>query len=544
MTQLKKHLRIGLSLLCAGLLLSCNSSKSSKGSDKKSSQQPNFLFVLVDDQPYDALESSGRYPFLKTPNMQRLQDEGAMFQNYFVTQSICSPSRASFLTGTYPHIHGVNQNNKHVDPNWEKFQPYNAHLQKAGYQTAHVGKIHMAHHRNEEHIRPGFDYWYSFIGQGEYFDPMVNDNGVEKQEEGYITDILTQKAISWLKEKRDPDKPFSLNLWHKAVHEDHSPAPRHDKIFKDDPLPTPPYDTHLENFAGKPEWQRLKAWDHRWKEYEPSETIAPKPWPIKGYKFKKLLECLLAVDESLGKVLNTLEEMGELDNTVIIYSSDNGYFMGEHGYWDKRIAYENSMRIPMLIRYPKMIKPGTVIEENALNIDLAPTILELSEVEKPDYMQGESMVALLKGEDNQDWRPSFMFEYYVDDAYPYAGPNMLAIRNQKYKLVDAFLEDDIDELYDLENDPGEMKNLINNSDYDEIEQQLRNELESLKTKYDYNTDRDWWLKTQVPAKKREKLENSTFSYNSIDDLLEKTQEKMKKKAKKRAAKQAEKSSTH
>ena len=464
-------------------------------------KRPNFLFILVDDQPFDALESSGRYPFLKTPNMQRLIDEGAMFENYFVTQSICSPSRASFLTGTYPHIHGVNQNNKHVDPDWKTYQPYNSHLQENGYQTAHVGKIHMAHYRNEKHIRPGFDYWYSFIGQGEYFDPMVNDNGKEYQEKGYMTDILSDKTIDWLKEKRDPDKPFSLNLWHKAVHENHSPAPRHNKMFAKDTLPVPPFDTHLENFEGKPEWQRIKAWDSKWKEYIPSDTLTPKPWPIKGYKFKKLLECLVAVDESLGKVLKTLDEIGELDNTVIIYSSDNGYFMGEHGYWDKRIAYENSIRIPMLVRYPKLIEAGTVIKENALNIDLAPTILELAEIDTPDYMQGESMVDLFDVKNrNKDWRKSFMFEYYVDDAYPYAGPNMLAVRTERYKLVDAFLENDIDELYDLQNDPGELTNLINDPEFDNIEEELREELEKLKSKYNYNTDRDWWLRTQVPKK--------------------------------------------
>lgn len=476
---------------------------------KEPNRNPNFLFILVDDQPFDAIESSGRYPFLKTPNMQRLEDEGAKFENYFVTQSICSPSRASFLTGTYPHIHGVNQNNPHVDPDWKSYQPYNQHLQQAGYQTAHVGKIHMAHYKGKKHIRPGFDYWFSFKGQGEYFDPMVNDNGIDYQEQGYITDILTEKAIEWLTEKRDPNKPFSLNLWHKAVHEDHSPAPRHNLIFKNDELPVPPHDMHLETFKGKPEWQRIKAWDSKWKSYVSSDTLAPKQWPIKGYKFKKLLECLLAVDESLGRVLSTLEALGELDNTVIIYSSDNGYFMGEHGYWDKRIAYESSIRIPMLIRYPEKIKAGTVINENALNIDLAPTILELAGVEPPKYMQGESMVSLL--EDNSektDWRQSFLFEYYVDDAYPYAGPNMLAVRTNKYKLVDAFLKDDLDELYDLENDPGEMRNLIDDSDYDLIEKELRQELENLKVKYKYNIDRDWWLRTQIPKKNKKKVNES------------------------------------
>ena len=175
--------------------------------------------------------------------------------------------------------------------------------------------------------------------------------------------------------------------------------------------------------------------------------------------------------------------------------------MGEHGYWDKRIAYESSIRIPMLIRYPEKIKAGTVINENALNIDLAPTILELAGIEIPQYMQGESMLSLLdQNTKNDNWRQSFMFEYYVDDAYPYAGPDMLAIRSEKYKLVDAFLENDIDELYDLENDPGEMHNLINNANYDLIEAKLRQELEKLKIKYKYNPDRDWWLRTQISNK--------------------------------------------
>ena len=466
-------------------------------------KKPNFLFVLVDDQPFDAVGYSGRYPFLKTPNIDWLNKEGANLENFFVTQSICSPSRASFLTGTYPHIHGVNQNNRHVDPKWDEFEPYSSHLQNAGYETAHVGKIHMAHLKGEDHIRPGFDYWFSFIGQGEYFDPQVNENGKEYKEQGYITDILTEKAISWLKEQRDENKPFSLNLWHKAIHQPHLPAPRHSDLYLEEQLPTPPYDTHKETFKGKPEWQRKKTFGFDWKKNLPIPSELPQvDWPINYDRNMDLLRCLSAIDESLGKVIKVLEEMGELDNTVIIYSSDNGYFMGEHTFLDKRLAYENSMRVPMLIRYPGLIKKKTKIKEQCLNIDLAPTILDLAGIEKPAYMQGESILGLLKGENDNNWRKAILFEYFLDSYWPYAGPSQIAVRTERYKLVDAFLANDIDELYDLKNDPGEMINLINEPNYDTIEQWLRDEATKLKAQYRYNPNRDWWLKEVLKSKRK------------------------------------------
>lgn len=465
---------------------------------QKTENKPNFLFILVDDQPYDAVGFSNRYPFLKTPNIDKLAKQGVNVENFFVTQSICSPSRASFLTGTYPHIHGVNQNNKHVDPDWSNYAPYSSHLQNSGYETAHIGKIHMAWKRDKEHIRPGFDYWFSFIGQGQYFDPKVNDNGVEMQLEGYMTDILTDKTIDWLKNKRDPNKPFSLNLWHKAVHEKHLPAPRHKDLYNNEDLPTPPYDTHKETFKGKPEWLRRKTFGFKWNKNDKIPDELPEiTWPINKHKYMQLLRSLIAVDESLGEVIKTLDEMGELENTVIIYSSDNGYFMGDHTFLDKRLAYENSMRVPMIIRYPKLITKNSVIKEQCLNIDIAPTILDLAGVKKPTYMQGESMVKLISGKKDKSWRKSMLFEYYVDDAWPYAGPNQVAVRTNKYKLIDNFLEDDIDELYDLIKDPGEMKNLINDDNYNNIEKELREESIKLQKQYKYNPDRDWWLRTQV-----------------------------------------------
>jgi N-acetylglucosamine-6-sulfatase len=213
-----------------------------------------------------------------------------------------------------------------------------------------------------------------------------------------------------------------------------------------------------------------------------------------------LLRCLSSIDESLGRMLATLEEIGELDNTVIIYSSDNGYFMGEHTFLDKRLAYENSMRVPMLIRYPKIIKPNTIINEQCLNIDMAPTILKLAGIDKPDYMQGESLLNLLKDKKEDNWRKSILFEYYLDTYWPYAGPSQIAVRTENYKLVDAFLENDIDELYDLKKDPGEMNNLINNPEYDKIEEDLRNEATKLKKQYKYNPERDWWLKKVIRSK--------------------------------------------
>lgn len=496
---MKNYSRFFLSLFIAFFVLFKVNSQ--KITTQKLNDSPNFLFVLVDDQPFDAVGFSGRFPFLKTPNIDRLYHEGANVENFFVTQSICSPSRASFLTGTYPHIHGVNQNNKHVDPKWDEFAPYTAHLQAAGYQTAHIGKIHMAHKEGKAHIRPGFDYWFSFIGQGKYIDPPVNDNGNEYREKGYMTDILTEKAISWLKQKRDPNKPFSLNLWHKAVHEPHLPAKRHQSLYKEAILPPPPYDTHKETFKGKPEWQRKKTYGFDWKKNLPIPSELPEQeWPINYEKNMQLLRCIAAIDESLGRVLETLDAMGELENTVVIYSSDNGYFLGEHTFNDKRLAYENSMRVPMLIRYPKMIKPKTRIKKQCLNIDMAPTILDMAGIEIPDYMQGDSMLGLLCEKPEADWRTSILFEYYLDTYWPYAGPNQIAVRTDRYKLVDAFLKNDIDELYDLELDPGEMTNLINSEDHDDIEDNLRAEAKKLKTKYKYRADRDWWLRKVLKEK--------------------------------------------
>ena len=245
-----------------------------------------------------------------------------------------------------------------------------------------------------------------------------------------------------------------------------------------------------------------KTFGFNWKKNLPIPLELPEvEWPINYDRNMDLLRCLSSIDESLGKVLATLEETGELDNTVIIYSSDNGYFMGEHTYLDKRLAYENSMRVPMLIRYPILIKKNTIVKQKCLNIDLAPTILNLAGLKIPHYMQGESMVDLLKGNEVDDWRDAILFEYFKDTYWPYAGPNQIAVRTDRYKLIDCFLKNDIDELYDLKTDPGEMTNLIDDPSYDAVEQDLREQATLLKKQFKYNPNRDWWLKKVMNSKR-------------------------------------------
>lgn len=453
--------------------------------------KPNVVFVLVDDLAYDAIESSGRYPFLKTPNITRLQKEGATFNNFFCTMALSSPSRASFLTGMYPHKHGITQNNKKADANWSTYPPYTTLLQKNGYESAFIGKMHQASLWGKDQVRPGFDYWLGFRGQGDYFNNMFNENGVEFKKDGYITDLLTEFSKTWLLEKRNNDKPFHLCLWHKAVHGPFQAAPKHLGIFANDSLPLPPNNNGVATYEGKPEWQKYKKSYYKIWDKDPE-------WNPKFQEPIDILETLLAVDESVGEIYATLEKMNQLDNTIFIFSSDNGYFMGEHGLWDKRISYEESMRIPMIIRYPEKIKAGSQLEKMCLNVDVAPTILELLGLKIPSYVQGKSMVPLFKNEKKVNWRKQFIFQYFVDDEYPYAGPTQVALRTDRYKLVDNNLENDIDELYDLKNDPGEMNNLIANSNYSKVLADLRKRMEQEKKNIQYNDDRDFWLHQQVP----------------------------------------------
>jgi N-acetylglucosamine-6-sulfatase len=440
--------------------------------------RPNFVFINVDDLAWDAVGHAGRYPFLKTPHIDRLAAEGARFSNAFVTISLCSPSRACSLTGRHAHANGVRMNSRHAPH--PSLPTYPQELQRAGYATAHVGKWHM---QGSADPRPGFDYWLSFKGQGRYENPPLNENGRTFQATGYMTDILTDYAVDWIA-NRPKDKPFCLNLWHKAVHGPFTPAPRHAALYPALELPEPA--SFGDTMADKPEWMRRavvhggkrKAWKENLKKPVPAE-IKPRPWNPRSKGHLNYLRSIQAVDESLGRVFEALEEAGVLDSTCIIFTSDNGFFLGEHRRGDKRLAYEESMRVPLLFRFPPLVAAGSVRQEMALNIDVAPTLLALAGASIPSEMQGRSLVPLLAG-NKTNWRESFLYEYFQEPQYP-SMPTILAVRTDHWKLVTyPDLSDDIDELYDLRTDPRERHNLVLDPAHADTLGKLRLELERLK----------------------------------------------------------------
>ena len=469
-------------------------------------KRPNFLFILTDDQRYDAMGFMGRPAFLKTPNMDRIAREGAHFRNAFVTTSLCAPSRACFMTGAYAHRHGV-VNNEGYDPD-PSCPNVGQLLQKAGYETAYVGKWHQA---PKSDPRPGFDYWLSFLGQGVYIDPKLNENGREFVAQGYMTDLLTDYAVKWL--KKDREKPFCMVLAHKAIHGPFTPAARHKDAFPDAEIPEPA--SYKDAFEDKPEWmRRAYTSGSRREQWVASEGLPiPKKIERKAWNGKGMTDyyrTLLGVDDSIGQVLSTLEAAGKLDNTVIIFAGDNGYFIGEHGLGDKRLMFEESIRIPFLVRYPKLLKPGTKIDETVLNIDLAPTLLELAGAKMPDSMQGKSMVPVMKGRKTS--HESFFYEYFREPWL--AGlPLMLGVRAGQWKYCTYPDIKDIDELYDLKNDPLEMHNLSQDPAYAGKVKEMKAELERLKKETGYPEGKQLGAPPVVAGEKVERVLGPVLFYD-------------------------------
>lgn len=436
----------------------------------------NVIFILSDDHRYDFMGFTNKLPFLETPNMDRMAEEGVHLKNAFVTTSLCSPSRASILTGQYTHRHGVVDNQSMV-PDGTRFFP--EYLRDNGYQTGFIGKWHMGEHNNDP--RPGFDYWASFRGQGQYWNSVFNVNGKEEKPEDstYVADAITNYALDFM-ENRDKGKPFFLYVSHKSVHAEFIPAPEDKGKYKDAELIYPPtmYPPGHElatvtekeyNYSDVPEW--VKKQRNSW---HGVDYLYHGQMNFDEF-YRNYCETLLALDESIGTILNYLEENGLMENTTVFYMGDNGFSFGEHGLIDKRQAYEESMRVPLLAMGADVKTKGSVITENVQNIDIAPTVLDLTGMDPAEQFDGQSFKKLLQGKEIANWRDTIFYEYFWERPFPQT-PTVHAVRTQKYKYIRYHGIWDLNELYDLENDPLEMNNLIRNPEMAATARDLRNAL--------------------------------------------------------------------
>ena len=448
---------LGITLVPLGLTAADNSAR------------PNIVFILMDDLRWDALGCTG-HPFAKTPHLDRLAREGALFKNFFVSIPLCSPSRGSFLTGQYAHKHGVVDNADHSALS-HQLVTFPRLLREAGYETAYVGKWHMG---TDDSPRPGFDRWVSFKGQGVYENPMINIDGNASRIDGYMTDILNQKAVEFVKAAHQ--KPFVLYLAHKAVHGPFTPAERHQDLYTNDEIkPAPNVSDSLE---GKPVLTRPIENANNARKPKAEKKKAKEGKAVPGGLVRNQLRALAAVDDGVGLILKALQETSQLDNTLVIFTSDNGYFWGEHGLGDKRWAYEESIRDPLLMRYPKLIKAGTQFEPLVMNIDIAPTLLELGGASIPKTIQGKSLLPLIK-DPKIPWRKSFLTEYFLEKQ-TLRVPTWQAVRTDRWKYIQYAGVEGMDELYDLQSDPYELKNLIKNSAAQGKLKELQAELERLR----------------------------------------------------------------
>ncbi len=441
----------------AGLSLMGSGCSDSSSLEKVKGRKPrNVIFILSDDHRYDFMGFMNKPSFLETPNMDRLAKNGAHLKNAFVTTALCSPSRASILTGQFSHKHQVVDNSAPLPDGIHFFPEY---LQKAGYETAFIGKWHMGD--ADDMPQPGFDKWISFKGQGEYYDPHLNIDGKRVQKEGYISDLLTEYAVEWLNQERD--KPFFLYLSHKAVHAMFKPAERHLGKYENVKLEYPKSMANTEeNYRGRPRWvnEQRNSWhgvDYMYHGQMDFDTF-----------YRRYCETLLGIDDSIGRIMDTLDEMNILDSTLMFYMGDNGFSFGEHGLIDKRHAYEESMRVPLLAYCPELIKPGTEVEPMVQNIDIAPTILEAAGVRPPKEMNvdGKSFLSLLEKKEIH-WRDAIFYEYYWERSFPQT-PTVHAVRTDRYKYIHYHGIWDIDELYDLKNDPEELNNLIDSPEQQDL----------------------------------------------------------------------------
>nr|WP_319511310.1 sulfatase [uncultured Draconibacterium sp.] len=509
---MKRQLRIVMfSMVVGAFLCSCTSSKK-----EEVAQHPNIIYIMSDDHAYQAISAYG-YGLNETPNIDRLANEGAIFTRACVTNSICAPSRAVLLTGKHSFINGKVDN---VQPfNWDQ-DNFPKLLQANGYQTAMIGKIHL------DGIPQGFDFSMVLPGQGSYYNPDFLIDGERVRKEGYCTDIITETTLDWLKNKRDPNKPFCVLYHQKAPHRNWKSAPEYLSLYDDKTFDPP--SNYFDDYSGMgtaAKEQEMKIdgharWGHDFKmivdpngdstgfdrelarfnekqledwlaAYTPKNEAFKAEYPNLSEKeiglwkynryIKDYLRTIKSVDDGVGELLDYLEESGLDENTIIIYTSDQGFYLGEHGWFDKRFMYEESFRTPLLVRYPKEIKAGTSINKLVQNLDFAPTILDYAGVEVPAEMQGESFRELVSGETGE-WRDAVYYTYY---EYPsvHMVKRHYGVATDRYKLMHFYYDIDEWEMYDLETDPHEMHNIYDDPAYADVQQMLHEKLKDLRVKY-------------------------------------------------------------
>jgi arylsulfatase A-like enzyme len=457
--------------------------------DSHTANRPNILFIMSDDHAAHAMSCYGSR-INRTPNIDRIANEGMRLDNCFCTNSICAPSRAAILTGLYNHLNGVRTLSDRFDGRQQTLPKL---LRQHGYQTAIVGKWHLGH--GGESDPTGFDYWDILPGQGNYHDPVFIRDGVRRQVSGYATDIITDLSLEWLR-SREPDRPFFLMCHHKAPHRPWIPDEKHAHLYEDIEIPEP--ETFNDDYSGRAgaaaaaKMRIDRDLTKRDLKIDPPEHLsgpALKSWKYQRY-IKDYLRCIASVDDNVGRLLDYLDDEGLAGNTIVVYTSDQGFFLGDHGWYDKRFMYEESLRMPFVIRYPEEIRPGKVDRHMILNIDFAPTFLDYAGVPVPEDMQGKSFRMILRGEHPEGWRTSMYYRYWEHmsehGVYAHYG-----IRTEQYKLIYYYADalgtngsvDDPKppewELFDLKKDPCEMINVYNDPDYARVAEILENELHRL-----------------------------------------------------------------
>ena len=464
--------------------------------------RPNIVFIMTDDHASHAMSCYGSR-INTTPNLDRIANEGMRFDNCFCTNSICAPSRATILTGTYNHINGVTTLATPIDGRQNSFIKV---LKSAGYRTAIVGKWHLGHGGHSD--PKGFDYWNVLPGQGDYHNPMMIEMGAEKQYEGYVTDIITDLSIDWL-DGRDKEAPFCLMYHHKAPHRWWEPDDKHADMYKDADIPEP--ETFWDDYSNRASAAReakmrvdrdLDERDLKGPAPEGLDPADEKRWKYQRY-IKDYLRCVASVDDNVGRMLDYLDEQGLKENTIVVYTSDQGFFLGDHGWYDKRFMYEEALRMPLLVRYPNGIEAGTVSDDMVLNVDFPATFLDYAGLAIPEEFQGRSIRPILEGSTPDDWRTSMYYRYWMHLAHHHVYAHY-GIRTHKHKLIYYYADalgqggaiDDPKEpeweLFDLVADPLEMTSVYGDPTYAEITAELKKEMYRLQAEVDderYEKDR-------------------------------------------------------